>query len=126
MKIAILLSERPDLGWLWRAKELAAALRQTGAPNGGEITVAIGLPRESEAEWRKKEAELLTEDSGVVVRHLGWERVEPAMAQRMFPDLKASRTTFPMSPFPATGDGTSWTATPGSYAPTRRRAPWCR
>ena len=95
MKIAILLSERPDLGWLWRAKELAAALRQTGAPNGGEITVAIGLPRESEAEWRKKEAELLTEDSGVVVRHLGWERVEPAMAQRMFPDLKASLDDIP-------------------------------
>jgi len=83
------------MGWRWRAKELARSLRQTGAPDGGEITVAIGLPREAEAEWRRKEAEMLTEDGGVVVRHLGWERVEPAMAQRMFPDLKASLDDIP-------------------------------
>ena len=95
MKIAILLPERSDMGWRWRAKELARSLRQTGTPDGGEITVAIGLPREAEAEWRGKEAEMLTEDDGVVVRHLGWERVEPAMAQRMFPDLKASLDDIP-------------------------------
>lgn len=95
MKIAILLPERPDLGWRWRAKELARSLRQTGAPDGGEITVAIGLPREAEADWRRKEAEMLTGDYGVVVRHLGWERVEPAMAERMFPDLKASLDDIP-------------------------------
>lgn len=95
MKIAILLPERPDLGWRWRAKELARSLRQTGAPDGGEITVAIGLPREPETDWRRKEAEMLTEDDGVVVRHLGWERVETAMAQRMFPDLEASLDDIP-------------------------------
>ncbi|WP_404418251.1 hypothetical protein [Brevundimonas vesicularis] len=95
MKIAILLPERPDLGWRWRAKELARSLRQTGAPDGSEITVAIGLPRESEADWRRKEAEMLTGDDGIVVRHLGWERVEPAMAERMFPDLKASLDDIP-------------------------------
>lgn len=95
MKIAILLPERPDMGWRWRAKELARSLRQTGAPDGGEITIAIGLPREAEADWRKKEAEMLSDDDGVVVRHLGWERVEPAMAERMFPDLKASLDDIP-------------------------------
>ena len=95
MKIAILLPERADMGWRWRAKELARSLRQSRAPDDGEITIAIGLPREAEADWRKKEAELLTDDGGVVVRHLGWERVEPAMAARMFPDLKASLDDIP-------------------------------
>lgn len=88
MKIAILLPENPDLGWRWRAQQLAAALMAETDPGGGPIEVAVGLPRMVEPEWRRQEAEIRDGAPGVVVRHLGWERVATDLAQRMYPACK--------------------------------------
>lgn len=55
---------------------------------GGKIEVAIGLPRCEEEQWRLQEAEILAAAPGVIVRHLGWERVATDIAQRMYPQCK--------------------------------------
>ncbi len=89
LKIAILLPEFPDVGWRWRVQQLAVALMKEGAPDGTPIEIAIGLPRLPENEWRRQEAEIRSGAPGVVVRHLGWERVETDLALRMYPKCTA-------------------------------------
>lgn len=89
MKIALLLPESADFGWRWRAAQYASHLMSLDDKSGSKIEVAIGLPRCDEEQWRLLEAELLTAAPGVIVRHLGWERVPTDVAQRMYPQCKA-------------------------------------
>lgn len=89
MKIAILLPELTDIGWRWRARQLAKALIAEGTPNREPVEIAIGLPRLPEDDWRRQEEEIRADLPGVVVRHLGWERVPTDLAQRMYPNCRA-------------------------------------
>lgn len=89
MKIALLLPESADFGCHWRAAQYASHLMALSDRSGSKIEVVIGLPRCDEEQWRRQESEILSVADGVVVRHLGWERVATDLAQRMYPQNNA-------------------------------------
>lgn len=68
---------------------------EEGTPTGDPVEIAVGLPRLPENEWRRQEAEIRAGAPGVVVRHLGWERVETDLAMRMYPGCKADVESIP-------------------------------
>lgn len=84
MKIAVLLPRTVDLPMLLRARALCRILVKTQPLTGSPIEIAVGLPETDEPEWRLRERFLSDGLDKVIVRHLRWESVPAANANRMF------------------------------------------
>ena len=89
MKIAILLPEDIAFDTIGRAAKLASLLTSLKCSGGKSVEVVVALPVGDENLWRRREGEIRSLAPSVVVRHLSWERVESAMALRMYPHVQA-------------------------------------
>src|SRR4249919_3073600 len=87
MKIGILLPTDLDLGLIRRARQLSLMIGEIADPGKDRWSATIGLPKESEEEWRTIERALRQGNQGTVVRHLRWEALPTANARRMFAGL---------------------------------------
>lgn len=87
MKVGILLPSAVDLGLLRRATQLSLLLGGIKAADDSPWSVAIGVPHESEREWRAIERDLRRANPQAIVRHLKWEQVPVENARRMFASL---------------------------------------
>ena len=90
MKVGILLPAALDLGLLRRARQLSLLIGDIEDADGTSWSAVIGLPHESEKQWREIERELRAANTRTVVRHLKWEPVLVENARRMFANLPAT------------------------------------
>lgn len=90
VKVAILLTDRPNWRLIRRAGEFAAQLAATQDSRGRAVELTIGVPQSDEKAWRAAEQQLRRRVPSVIVRHVEWVRVPVANARRMFADLPGS------------------------------------
>ena len=90
MKVGILLPAALDLGLLRRARQLSLLIGDIADADGTAWSAVIGVPHQSERQWREIERDLRTGNARTVVRHLKWEPVPVENAERMFAKLPAT------------------------------------
>ena len=87
MKLAILLPERPDAGWVWRAEALAAVLHEAAPMLGQDLEVVIGLSRAT-PQWNRCAQDLQSNKPWLSVRPLEWRPAPVDQFHRVYADIE--------------------------------------